>query len=205
MIIQKFIVGELQANCYLIGCESTHQGAVIDPGGDADLILRAIEESQLEVGLIINTHGHFDHFAANGPVKEATGADFLIHNADAHLLNSAEVNLSSFFLRPIVSPPADRFIEDGDGIALGEVRLQVRHTPGHSPGGVCLVGTEFVFTGDTLFRGSLGRTDFPDGSHNVLLRSIRTQLLTLGDDVVVYPGHGDESTIGLERHHNPFL
>ena len=113
MIIQKFIVGELQANCYLIGCESTHQGAVIDPGGDADLILRAIEESQLEVGLIINTHGHFDHFAANGPVKEATGADLLIHNADAHLLNSAEVNLSSFFLRREIPETLQKSVRHG--------------------------------------------------------------------------------------------
>ena len=205
MIIQKLIVGDLQANCYLVGCETTRKGAVIDPGGDAEVILDAIEKSGVDVGLIINTHGHFDHFGANGPLKEATGASILIHRADAYLLTRAQVNLSSLFLRPIASPPADRFLEDGDDIDLGELHLKVRHTPGHSPGGICLVGDAFVFAGDTLFRGSIGRPDLPGGSEEALIRSIRTQLLTLADDTVVYPGHGEESTIGFERRHNPFL
>lgn len=203
--IQRLIVGELGANCYVLGCRSTGKGAVIDPGGDADAILSVIEESRLDVGLILNTHGHFDHFGANGPLKDATGAAILIHRADAEALTSDQARLWGLLPLRASSPPADRYMDDGELIEVGEARLEVRHTPGHSPGGVCLVGDGVVFTGDTLFGGSVGRTDLPGGSEATLIRSIRTQLLTLGDDTVAYPGHGETTTIGYERRHNPFL
>lgn len=206
MYLKGIEVGVISANCYLIGCEETKEAALIDPGGDAPQIMRLIENSGLTVKYIINTHGHIDHIGANQQVKEATGAELLIHEADAPMLTSAGRNLSLFTGRVVSGPAADWELKDGDRIKIGKtVELEVIHTPGHTPGGICLKTGDIIFTGDTLFAGSIGRTDFPGGSYRQLIESIKQKLMVFEDHVVVYPGHGPASTIGFERKHNPFL
>lgn len=199
------VVGDLATNCYIVGCEETHEGIIIDPGGDADLILREVDRLGLRILQIVNTHGHFDHTLANGAVKEATGASLAIHPADAPMLTNPLKSLSFWVgsIRP--GPAADVLLNDGDVVRFGRVELKVLHTPGHSPGSISLVTAGTVFTGDALFQGSIGRTDFPGGNYRQLIQSIRTRLLTLPDDTVAYTGHGPATTIGEERRFNPFL
>ena len=155
---------------------------------------------------IINTHGHIDHIGANRAIKDATGAKVLIHKNDAKMLTNAVSNFSFMMGRQVTSPPAEQFIDEGDIIKIGNtVELKVIHTPGHSPGGICLMTDNIIFSGDTLFYGSIGRTDFPGGSYRDLISNIKNKLLCYDDDVVVYPGHGPATTIGFERKRNPFL
>ncbi|AOQ24410.1 Hydroxyacylglutathione hydrolase GloC [Moorella thermoacetica] len=206
MFLKTLVVGPLGANCYLIGCPETGEGAVIDPGAEGERILAAAREAGLNIKQIINTHGHGDHIGANGAIKAATGAAILIHRADAHYLTDPGRNLSVLLGSREASPPADRLLEEDDTIAIGKtVTLRVIHTPGHTPGGICLHGEGLVFTGDTLFAGSIGRTDFPGGSYSQLISSIKEKLFTLDDALEVYPGHGPASTIGSERVDNPFF
>lgn len=205
VIIECLPVGPLQANCYILGCEKTGSCAVIDPGGDASRILSRIQALRLKVEAIINTHGHIDHIAANKKIKDATGAPIMIGEKDARMLTSAAANLSMLGGRPFSSYPADRTLKEGDRIKLGELELRVLETPGHTAGGISLVVGDVVFTGDTLFAGSIGRTDFPGGSFEEIIKSIKEKLLPLGDDVRVLPGHGPESVIGEEKVSNPFL
>ncbi|RLA98047.1 MAG: MBL fold metallo-hydrolase, partial [Deltaproteobacteria bacterium] len=166
MILRTLVVGPLQTNCYLLGCERTRLAAVIDPGGDAEVIISTVEREDLNVLFIINTHGHFDHTAANKPLKEATGAELLIHKADAPFLARQAQKAASWGIYIDDSPPPDRYIEEGDLIVFGDVTLEVLHTPGHSPGGVSLFTDKVVFVGDALFAGSIGRTDFPGGDYD---------------------------------------
>jgi len=206
LILKWLEVGAIAANCYVIGCEETLEGAVIDPGGSAQAILRVIKDLNLNIKYIINTHGHIDHIGANRQIKEATGAKILIHEDDAKMLTNPASNFSMFMGRNITSPGADEFLRDGDIIKIGNtVELEVIHTPGHSRGGVCLKTDNMIFAGDTLFAGSIGRTDFPGGSYKTLIESIKEKILCYDDDVVVYPGHGPATTVGFERKHNPFL
>ncbi len=206
MILKALEVGAIAANCYIIGCEETMEGAVIDPGGSPKDILRVIKDLNLKIKYIINTHGHIDHMGANRQVKEATGATILIHEEDAGMLTNPASNFSMFMGRNITSPGAEQFIKDGDLIKIGNtIELEVMHTPGHSRGGVCLKTGNMIFAGDTLFYGSIGRTDFPGGSFKTLIESIKNRILCYEDDVVVYPGHGPATTVGFERKHNPFL
>ena len=205
MILETMVVGSVFTNCYVIGCEETKAGAIIDPGGDPEQIISVVEKLGVNPIYIINTHGHADHIEANGEMKEKYGAQILIHEADAPMLTVPEKNLSVFFGPALETPPADTFMTEGDVIEIGTITLKVLHTPGHSPGGISLVGDGFVFTGDALFAGSIGRTDFPGASHSQLLESIRTKLFTLDDATKVYSGHGPESTIGWEKEHNPFF
>ena len=207
MFIRTLEVTGFFTNCYLVACEETGEAAVIDPGGEAERILKAVAERQLKVRYIINTHGHIDHVGANARVKEATGAQILIHAADAPYLLDERRNLLLYLPEARGSlAPADRTLEEGEVISLGTtVRLTVLHTPGHTPGGICLVGDGLIFTGDTLFAGSIGRTDLPGGSYAELLRSIREKLLVYPDETIIYPGHGPSSTLGAERATNPFL
>jgi len=178
---------------------------VIDPGDEADKILMALAESQLTVKYIINTHGHFDHVGANKKMKEATGAEILIHAADADMLEQISIASQAFGMSVENSPPADRTIDEGDQITFGDITFNVIHTPGHSLGGISLSTDGVVFVGDSLFSGSIGRTDFPGGDYNTLISSIKNKLFPLGDEVVVYTGHGPETTIGQEKRMNPFL
>lgn len=205
MILRRLIVGPLQVNCYILADEKTKEAVVIDPGGDAKDILRAVRERDLVVRYIVNTHGHFDHIGANGELKQATGAEILLHAGDAPVLKSAELHAAAFNLTTNASPPADRYVSAGDVITAGEVQLRVLHTPGHSPGGISLAEEGMVFTGDALFAGSIGRSDLPGGDLMTLLRAIRENLLTLPGETRVFPGHGPASTIADEKRDNPFL
>ncbi len=205
MIIKELTVGPIQANCFIVGCEKTKEAVVIDPGDEADRILMTLAESNLSVKYIINTHGHFDHVAANKRMKEATGADLLIHSLDAPLLSMLSTSAKMFGLTAENSPDPDKTIEDGDIISFGEIKLKTIHTPGHSEGGVSLYADDNVFVGDTLFAGSVGRTDLPGGDFEILKASIQKKLFPLGEDVKVFPGHMGETTIGQEMKYNPFV
>ncbi|WP_346354161.1 MBL fold metallo-hydrolase [Azotosporobacter soli] len=198
-------VGALGTNCYILYCEKTLQAAVIDPGGDAAEIMNEIGRRNLTVAYILNTHGHADHIGANDEIKARTNAPICIHEADAAMLTSAQKNLSLYIGQQISGNQADRLLADGDLIELGEIKLTVVHTPGHTPGGICFVGEDFVFSGDTLFAQSVGRTDFPGGSHVQLVNSIKNKLMALPDAMQVFPGHGPATTIGEERTMNPFI
>jgi glyoxylase-like metal-dependent hydrolase (beta-lactamase superfamily II) len=205
LILKTLVVGPIQSNCYIIGCERTKEAAVIDPGGDADRILITLAKDRLRCVYIINTHGHFDHSADNKRLKEVTGAQLLIHHADAPMILHQSMNGGMWGIHVDNSPPPDRYLREGDIITFGDISLKVLNTPGHSPGSISLVTDKIVFVGDTLFAGSIGRTDFPGGDHEGLLRNVRKKIFTLGDDVVVYPGHGPKTTVGRERKTNPFF
>ncbi len=206
MLVRCLAVGPMLANCYLVWCEETKEALVIDPGGEEERILAEIEKEQLQLQYIVNTHGHVDHIAANREVKEKTGAKILIHSEDAPLLVSPNLNFSVYVGIPVRGPRADMLLCEGEEISVGkQVKLDVLHTPGHTRGGICLKAEDAIFTGDTLFAGSIGRTDFPGGSYQELLDSIKNKILPNHDDVVLYPGHGPTSTVGYERKHNPFL
>jgi len=205
VIITTLPVGPIMANCFIVGCEETLAAAVIDPGDEADRILMSLAESKLMLKYIINTHGHFDHVGANRPLKDATGAPILIHALDAPMLNHLSASAAAWGLATENSPPPDRMIEAGDTITFGKITLTVIHTPGHTPGGISLRTDGHVFVGDTLFAGSIGRTDFPGGDFETLRASIQNKLFLLGDDVQVYTGHGPQTTIGQEKRTNPFV
>jgi glyoxylase-like metal-dependent hydrolase (beta-lactamase superfamily II) len=207
MILRTLVVGQLKTNCYLIGCPRTQEAMVIDPGGDVEEILSAVRDLQVQVRQIVLTHFHFDHCLAAGPLRSATGASLLIHRDDAQYLTKPPA-LFRFF---VPSTPrglvADRTLEDGETLAVGDLNMKVLHTPGHTPGGISLWMPDegVVFCGDTLFRDGLGRTDFPGSSYDALVESIRTKLFALPEETVVYPGHGPATTIGYERRNNPWL
>lgn len=207
MIFESVAVGPLSVNCYIVACDQSLEGIVVDPGGDVELIVNIVEKHGLKIHTIINTHGHFDHLGGNRQALAAFGARLLIHQADAPMLaRSAEVALK-YGIRGENSPEADAYLVDGLEVFFGVCRLKVLHTPGHTLGGCSLYFEEEhkVITGDTLFAESIGRTDLPGGSHEQLLNSIRTKLFTLPDDVIVYPGHGPETTIGHEKRCNPYF
>jgi hydroxyacylglutathione hydrolase len=205
VIIKTLAVGPIMANCFILGCEETQEAAVIDPGDEAGRILLTLAEAHLTAKLIINTHGHFDHVGANKQIKDATGALILIHPLDAPMLNKLASSAAAWGLSADNSPPPDRYLEDGDEVTFGRIAMTVIHTPGHTPGGVSLHTNGRVFVGDTLFAGSIGRTDFPGGSFAELKESIQKKLFTLDDSVKVYTGHGPATTIGEEKRFNPFV
>lgn len=194
--------------CYIASCEKTKKAAIIDPGGDEDKILEACSRENLDVVAIIATHGHPDHVCGNGPVKKATGADIYMHAADAEFFGRDDIKDYFSMLGLAQSPPTDVELHDGDTIAIGDETLTVLHTPGHTPGGICLYNKPDCFTGDTLFAGGVGRTDFPGGSTGELSHSIKSKLLTLPPETIVWPGHGyggSQSTIGEEARSNPYF
>lgn len=203
MILRKLVVGELMTNCYIVGSETTKEGIVIDPADDAGQILKAIKAAGLTVKYLVLTHGHPDHFAALAELKKDTGAQVLIHRQDAEILEMPPiVFFGATFPQP---PPADRQLADGDTIELGDLKLKVIHTPGHTPGSICLLADGVLFSGDTLFNYGIGRSDLPGGSYEKLMDSLHNKVLTLPDKTMVYSGHGAETTIGDEKRSNPFL
>ncbi len=205
MIINVLEVGPIMANCYIIGCEETKEAAVIDPGADSARILTTLAENKLTAKYLINTHGHFDHVGANKKMKEATGAEILIHAEDEPMLGQLSTTASAFGLSAENSPSADRLLAEGDSITFGTITLKVIHTPGHTLGGISLDAGDCIFVGDTLFAGSIGRTDLPGGDYGTLIASVRDKLFNLADSVKVYCGHGPSTTIGNEKRFNPFV
>jgi glyoxylase-like metal-dependent hydrolase (beta-lactamase superfamily II) len=205
MILKQMALGPIMANCYILGCKETREAAVIDPGDETDRILMALAEEKLTVRHIINTHGHFDHVGGNSKLKAATGAPLYIHSGDAPMLDQLSAAASSFGLSAENSPAPDKTLEDGDTITFGNITLNVLHTPGHSPGGVSLHTDGMVFVGDLLFSGSIGRTDLPGGDFDTLIASVKNKIFPLGDDTVVYSGHGPETTVAREKKFNPFV
>jgi glyoxylase-like metal-dependent hydrolase (beta-lactamase superfamily II) len=199
--LKKFIVGPLAVNAYLLADPATKKACLIDPGADAKKIKDFIKNNGFELKFIINTHGHGDHIGANGNF----GVPIYIHSLDKDFLGDPDKNMSRMFIFSVKSPPAARLLKDGDTIEVGALKLTVLHTPGHTPGSISLKLDGIVFTGDTLFNSGVGRTDFDYGDETALLNSIKNKLMTLADDTVIYPGHGEESTIGRERRDNPFL
>lgn len=205
MKVLQLEVGSLGTNCYIAYCENTKKAVIIDPGGDAARILALVNREGLTVEAIINTHGHADHVLANVKVQEGTGAPIWIHSADANMLGSGSRNLSAYMGASTSCGAADRLLTDGEVLTIGDFTLKVLHTPGHTPGGISLLGDKVVFVGDALFAESIGRTDFPGGSYSQLIQSIKTKLMVLDDDVKAFPGHGPATTIGWERRQNPFI
>lgn len=204
MIIEKLVVGPFATNCYIVGDESTREGIIIDPGDEAKKILKKVKELGLDIKIILLTHGHIDHTGALKEVKEATNAEVAIHIDDANY--SRYQSSSLIFGLSYPSPPTpDRLLKDGDILDIAGMRFEVLHTPGHTAGGICLLRDGVVFSGDSLFNCSIGRSDLPGGNHSQLLESIRNRLLVLDDATAVYPGHGEDTTIAAERKGNPFL
>jgi len=201
VFIKKIVVGLLESNCYLAGDEDTKEIYVIDPGGDYKKINSAIVEYGLKPKAVINTHGHGDHIGANNEF----GIPVWIHRLDADFLTDPSKNLSGAFGFFLETKAASRLLKDGDILGIGRHNLEVIHTPGHTPGSICLKARGVIFTGDTLFCKGVGRTDFAYGSQKDIMSSIKEKLFTLDDDYVIYPGHGPSSTMGNEKMNNLFI
>jgi hydroxyacylglutathione hydrolase len=199
-------VGPINANCYIFGCPEDGLAVIIDPGGDVERIKSQLLKNNLKPVKIINTHAHIDHIGANNALKEHYGIPIIIHEDDAPHISSPFNKELALMYGSILQGDADQTVKDGDIIDICEhISLKVIHTPGHTKGGICLLSEDTLFTGDTLFAGSVGRSDLPGGSHEELINSIKEKLLPLGDDVKIFPGHGYSSTIGEEKNGNPFL
>ena len=207
MIFEQMEVGPLGVNCFVLGCEATREGVVIDPGGDVDRIAEAVTRHGLKIRYIINTHGHFDHVGGNLKAVKTFGAQLLIHKNDSEMLGRAAEVAGMYGMQGENSPEPDQLLTDGMELAFGSHHIKVLHTPGHTQGGCCLYleAEKKLITGDTLFADSIGRTDLPGGSHDQLLASIKTKLFTLPDEVTAYPGHGPKTTIGHEKCSNPYF
>ena len=204
--IKSVVVGPVDVNCYVLKDKATGKGAVIDPGGHVERIMSLIKDMKADIAEIIITHGHFDHIGALDELRNAVGCGASIHELDAEMLLKSRKNLSIFMGTDASFRPAERLLKDGDVIRFGGSFLKVIHTPGHTAGGICLYdGDKVLFSGDTLFAGSVGRSDFPGGDHYQLIESVVKALAEVKDETVVYPGHGPETGMGYERKTNPFL
>jgi hydroxyacylglutathione hydrolase len=205
-IFEHRVVGPLACNCYVVGDAETRTAVVVDPGGDADELAKAIAARDLGVAAIVATHAHFDHVLGAARLRELLGVPFLLHESDEPLLSWLQESGRLWLGLELPPPPeVDAFPHEGDVVVAGGVDFQVLHTPGHSPGSISLVAEEAVFSGDTLFAGSIGRTDLPGGSAEALIAAIRQKLFALGPEVAVYPGHGPSTTVGRELRLNPFV
>ncbi len=207
LIVEMVTNGPFGENCYIVGDAATREGLVIDPGDEEQRILEVVRELDLAIKEIVCTHAHVDHAGAVAPLKRLLGVPFALHPDDQPVLDHLPLAGQMFGLPAKEVPEVERALEGGEQLELGELTAEVLHTPGHSPGGCCFhfAAQRVVFVGDTLFAGSVGRTDLPGGDGKTLIASINQRLLTLADDVVAYSGHGPETTIGAERQSNPFL
>lgn len=205
MKVMKFVLGPMASNCYVAWNENTKDAVIIDPGFDDHRILDTVDKYNLSVGKILLTHGHFDHIGGLKKVREKTGAPVGIYCSDADTLTSAGKNLSIMVGTPMTFEPAEILLSDGDVIEVGEgLELKVIHTPGHTEGSCCFIAEDVIFSGDTLFEGSIGRTDFPGGSYSDMMASL-DKLMTYDNDMQVLPGHGENTDIAYERARNPFI
>ncbi len=203
MKVRRLTVGPLETNCWLVADDEGAPVLVIDPAGEAERIIQEVDGREV-VGVVL-THGHFDHLGAAGELVEATGAPLLVHAADAPQVSSSVANGARFFGFDMEAPEPDGTLEEGASLAVGSVELEVLHTPGHTPGGISLLGEGHLFSGDLVFAGSVGRTDFPGGDAGALERSIAEKVAPLPDETVIHPGHGPDTTVGRERRVNPFF
>lgn len=205
-IIHKLHMYVPDVNCYILACRDTRKAVVIDPGGETIRIIKTLERTDYQVVGIINTHCHYDHVASNLAIKELTGAPIMIHEAEAEALNSPVQTLSFLFTaKPDDCGPADILLKDGDRIPVGNMTMQVIHTPGHSAGCIMLRVDDLLFTGDTLFRCNVGRCDFPGGDLELLRRSLIEKVMPLDVDLRILPGHDAESVLWYEIEHNPYM
>lgn len=208
MLIESFPVGPLACNCSIIACPETKQAAVIDPGGDPQNILDLVKQHGLTVKYLLHTHAHFDHIMGSRAVKEATGAKICLHKGDQWLYDNLEKQCGLFGFKVTDPLPVDQYLDDDEEVTVGKVKASVIHTPGHTPGSLCfsLAGANSIlFSGDTLFQRSIGRTDLWGGSFEEIIKSISFKLMKLDDSTRVIPGHGPETNIWSERKENPFL
>lgn len=210
LIIESFPVGSFQCNCTILGCEETGEATVIDPGDEPRKILAALAKHKLTVRHVVHTHAHIDHIGATGAVRRACGGEVALHKEDMFLYDAMEMQCRMLGMpEPEIRVAPDNFLEHGDTFKWGKAgAAEVLHTPGHTPGSLCFrieAERPVLFTGDTLFMGSIGRTDLWGGDYRTIMESIRDRILPLGDDVVIVPGHGPASTLGKEKGWNPFV
>lgn len=205
MIVKRIPAGIYAANCYILYSEKEREGIIVDPGGDVEDIVKFVKENDIDIKNIVLTHGHGDHIGGVKELKDELQVDLLIHEADVEMLKDDNKNLSSIMAIGSIEISPDGFLSDGDIVEFGDVKLSVIHTPGHTLGGICLFADDKLISGDTLFKGSIGRTDLEGGDYESILNSIREKLLVLPDHTIVYPGHGPETTIEYEKNNNPFL
>jgi len=204
MKIETIVVGPLQVNCYIVYDEKNLEAIVIDPGDQPDLILKAVKNLNLRISSIVCTHGHFDHTGGIFAIRDRTSAKILLHVDELPIYSRAESQGAIWGFNIVQPPHPDQFVKDGDEISVGSSALRVLHTPGHSPGGICLAAEGFVFTGDTVFAGSIGRTDFPGGSIEALKVSFK-KVLSFPPETILYPGHGNWTTVSDEWRQNFFV
>lgn len=203
MLLRYLPTGMLGSNCYVVG--NSGEGVIIDPGSRASDIIRLVEEMKLDIKYILLTHTHIDHITSVDEIRDRFGAKVMVHEADAAAMSDGMLNGSALFASSKTFRDADIFLKDGNNFEVGGMRIDIIHTPGHTPGGICVKIENSIFTGDTLFRMSVGRTDLGTGNQRDLMNSIKNKLIVLDDSVAVYPGHGESSTIGFEKENNPFI
>ena len=206
MLLEYRAAPPFMENGYVLGCEETREGVIIDPGESTGELLEIAAREKLTIKHILLTHAHLDHISGVARAREATGAPVVLHAKDRPLYDAVVQQGMMFGIHVEAQPPVDAFYDVAKTIAFGRYNVRVHHTPGHSPGGVCLeIDTNTLIVGDTLFAGSIGRTDLPGGNYDTLINAIRTVLFAFSDDTIAYPGHGEPTTIGRERRTNPFL
>jgi len=205
LIVEQFTVGMMEVNCYLVYDADTMTGIVVDPGDEGAHILRQIEDREIKISMILLTHGHGDHIGGVDTLRRKLGVSVAIGKSDAQMLTESALNLSDALGDPIKLAPAEVLLSEGDTVKVGNFTLDVLETPGHTSGGIILKGDGFVISGDLIFAGSIGRVDLPGGDYNTILRSIKDKILPLGDETVIYPGHGPKTFVAQEKVYNPFL
>ena len=205
MILEIVVVGPLAVNCLIVGCEKTKIGAIIDPGDETAKIINTVEELGLGIKYILLTHGHIDHLAEVQRLKDKLNAEFLMHEADSFLVQHASTQANMYGLSDPGNPKPNRYLAESDTISVGELTINVLHTPGHSPGNITFFVEDKLFVGDLIFAGSIGRTDLPGGNYEQLIQSVETKIFTKPDSTEIYPGHGPSTTVGIEKTTNPFF